>query len=77
VAVASAKAAVRRDALTILDRIRQAPVESGPVRLAPEYLRAVRYLEDLPENRDGADKTWVYRAQRDFRDYFAKIKPSR
>jgi hypothetical protein len=69
--------ASRRDAFAILDRIRRAPVESGPVTLAPEYVRAVRFLENLPENRDGSDKTWVYQAQQDLRDYFTKIKPSR
>jgi hypothetical protein len=69
--------ASRRDALAILDRIRRAPVESGPVALAPEYLDAVRRLENLPENRSGADKTWVYRAQQEFRDYYAKVKPGR
>ncbi len=37
---------------------------SGPVTLGPAYLAAVARLEALPENRDGADKSWVLRAMR-------------
>jgi hypothetical protein len=64
----------RRDALAILDRIRRTPLSSGPVTLAPEYLRAVRYLESLPENRNGADKTWVHRAIGEFREHYVRAK---
>ena len=44
------------DVLDVL--VRQAP-ERAPIPLSAQYLRAVARVEALPENRDGADKTWV------------------
>lgn len=35
--------------------------EHDPVTLSAQYLRDVARVEALPENRDGADKTWVLR----------------
>jgi hypothetical protein len=32
-----------------------------PAGLEPSYLRAIEAMENLPENRPGADKTWVVR----------------
>lgn len=61
-------------ALRILDEIWKAPIPTGPVTLSEDYLRVVRYVERLPENRSGADKTWVYRSQRQFREYFARAR---
>jgi hypothetical protein len=34
----------------------------------------VRYLESLPENRNGADKTWVHRAIGEFREHYVRAK---
>jgi len=48
-----------RATLELLDRYRRSPREAGPVPLAETYLRAVSQIEALPENHDGADKTWV------------------
>ena len=49
------------DARDVLDaRVRQAP-EPDPIALSARYLRDVARVEALPENRDGADKTWVLR----------------
>jgi hypothetical protein len=31
--------------------------------LDEEYLRAIEYVESLPENQSGADKSWVHRMQ--------------
>lgn len=33
----------------------------GPIVLSGEYLRLVERVEQLPENRPGADKTWTER----------------
>jgi len=33
------------------------PVPTGPVRLSWSYLRAVKKVEDHPDNQSGADKT--------------------
>ena len=49
------------DARNVLDaRVRQPP-ERDPIALSAQYLRDVARAEALPENRDGADKTWVLR----------------
>ena len=49
------------DARDVLDaRVRQPP-ERGPIALSAQYLRDVARVEALPENRNGADKTWVLR----------------
>ena len=46
------------DALDAL--LRHLP-ERRPATLSARYLRDVAQVEELPENRDGADKTWVLR----------------
>ena len=62
-------------ALRILDEIRRTvPLETRPVLLSPEYVRAVKQVEALPENQDGVDKTWVERAQREFREHYAHAR---
>ncbi len=49
------------DARDVLDaRVRQPP-ERDPIVPSAQYLRDVARVEALPENRDGADKTWVLR----------------
>jgi hypothetical protein len=59
-------------ALRILDEIRRTVrLETRPVALSEEYLRAVRQVECLPENQDGADKTWVERVVRESREHIA------
>ena len=48
------------------------PPPSEPVVLSEEYLRHIRIVEALPENQSGADKTWVERALRAWREHYAK-----
>ena len=57
----------------ILAPFRDMRIETGPVTLSAEYLRMVEEVESAPENQSGADKTWVERAQREFRRYFARV----
>ena len=57
----------------ILAPFREMRIETGPVTLSEEYLRMVEEVESAPENQSGADKTWVERAQREFRRYFARV----
>ena len=62
-------------ALRILDEIRKTVrLETRPVDLGAEYLRAVKQVESLPENQDGADKTWVERVVRESREHFARAR---
>ena len=49
------------DARAVLDARVRHPPERGPITLSAQYLRDVARVEALPENRDGADKTWVLR----------------
>ena len=49
------------DAGDVLDALVRHPPASGPATLSARYLRDVARVEQLPENRDGADKTWVLR----------------
>jgi hypothetical protein len=44
----------------------------SPVPLSPEYLRAVEEIERHPDNQDGADKSWVWKALKRNRDHFAR-----
>ena len=43
----------------VLDALARQPAERKPFVLSVQYLRDVARVEALPENRDGADKTWV------------------
>jgi len=45
---------------------------SAPIELDEAYLRAVKKLESLPQNQSGADKSWVERAIRSWRDHYAR-----
>jgi len=44
----------------------------GAVVLDDGYLHAIDRLESLPQNRSGADKTWVERALRAWREHYGK-----
>ncbi|MBK7978125.1 MAG: hypothetical protein IPK07_34395 [Deltaproteobacteria bacterium] len=44
-----------------------------PVTLGPAYLAAIARVEALPENGNGADKSWVVRAMRRARERRAKV----
>lgn len=59
-------------ALKILDELEPVPV--GPVELSPSYLKAVKMIEDHPDNRNGADKTWVRKAIRQFLAFYEQVR---
>lgn len=42
--------------------------------LPPRYLACLQILEALPENRSGADKTWVEEALRAFREHYRQAR---
>jgi hypothetical protein len=39
-----------------------------------EYMRMVRWLEELPQNQDGTDKSHVERIDRADREFFKRVK---
>lgn len=43
--------------------------------LTDEYRRTVRSVEDLPVNRDGTDKSWVWEAVEQARRHFHRAVP--
>ena len=59
-------------AIQLIEKIERAPREVGPVSLAPQYLRAVEWMESLPQNQSGADKSWVPRRLTQSRDHYAR-----
>jgi len=56
----------------VKSRRRGKSAASAPIELDEAYLRAVKKLESLPQNQSGADKSWVERAIRGWRDHYAR-----
>jgi hypothetical protein len=64
----------KAEILALLDehaRLREKP---APVTLDAAYLRAIALWEGLPDNAEGADKTWVGRARQRWEAHFAKAR---
>jgi hypothetical protein len=64
-------------AIEILDSFVGLSARTTPVDLADAYLQAIDRVESLPANGQGADKSWVEAARRDFRDYMARARRAR
>ena len=50
------------------------PLEGRDKRTAtldPEHRSLIEWVESLPENQSGADKTWVEQAMRRFQEHYA------
>jgi len=58
----------------ILEPFRAMRIETGPVELTEEYLRMIDEVESAPENQSGADKTWIEESEREFLEYFARVR---
>jgi hypothetical protein len=54
------------DTLRALDEVAE-QAESIRIEVDDEYLRLIALAEALPENKPGADKTWVWRLDEAFR----------
>jgi hypothetical protein len=61
----------REDALRALAESTEL-ARSIRIDLDQEYLRLIALVESLPENQSGADKTWVWEADDEFRRHFAR-----
>jgi hypothetical protein len=64
-------------ALEILESFRGHTAAGTPVELSARYLGAVERAESLPENREGADKSWVEASRREFHGYLARARRAR
>ena len=62
-------------AIRLIEEIERAPREVGPVSLEGEYLRAIDWVESLPKNQSGADKSWVPNAQAEFLSHYRNARP--
>ena len=56
----------------ILDAVCREPIVTGPVSLTDEYLAMVREVEENPANASGAEKDWLQRSDREFREYYER-----
>ena len=61
-------------ALRILGAFAKLPKEVGPVTLSQGYLNHIARVEALPENQAGPDKSWVHRAQANFRRHYQRAQ---
>jgi hypothetical protein len=61
---------------TAPDRLKE-PVSSGPVPLSDEYRRAIERVELLPQNRAGADKSWVEQSIQEYRAHYFRASRAR
>jgi hypothetical protein len=53
---------------------RFAASKAGPVVLEEGYLRAIETIENLPSNRSGSDKSWVFEALEQARQHLARAR---
>jgi hypothetical protein len=53
--------------------IRHLRYESGPVTLSEEYLELLRRVEDLAQNKSGADKSWVEASLREYAAHYSRV----
>lgn len=60
--------------MALLEAYARMPAPTGPVALSPAYLRALERWEALPEQAEGADKSWVLRADRAARSTAARAR---
>jgi hypothetical protein len=58
----------------ILEPFRAMKIETGPVELSEEYLRMIEEVESAPENKSGSDKSWIEESEREFLEYFARVR---
>lgn len=58
-------------ALRMLDEVCAEPIPTGPVELSPFHRAAISWLQSLPQNRSGVDKTWVEEADTAWREHYA------
>ena len=47
---------------------------TAPVQLSDAYIELVRRAVALPCNTPGADKSWVERSDRAFREYYRRVR---
>lgn len=64
-----------KEALRLLDEVVRTVPTHEPVELDAEYRRLIEAAEALPENQDGADKSWLWNRYSAYRAHFAVAEP--
>ena len=64
----------KAEVVALLEAYARMPKAEGPVALSPSYRRALERWESLPEQAEGADKTWVLRTDRMARSTAARAR---
>ena len=64
-----------RRALRLLDEVTASVPEREPGELGTDYLELVAAVEALPENQNGADKSWLWKRYAAYRSHFAVAEP--
>ena len=62
-------------ALRLLERIASEVPAVEPVELDAEYRRLIAAVEALPENQDGADKSWFHARHAAYHAHFRVAEP--
>lgn len=52
----------------------KAVAQDPPSRISPAYAALIRAVEALPENQDGADKSWVWPTYEFCRRHFREFR---
>jgi hypothetical protein len=65
----------RRAALEAIESAKREVEAAGPYEVTPEHWRWIDLLMSRPENRDGADKSHVWRIYESVRRHFLEAQP--
>lgn len=60
----------------ILDEAERGRLQRAPWGVSAGFLEAVEWLENLPCNRSGQDKSWVLRSEETDRSHFVDVRRS-
>jgi hypothetical protein len=63
------------EALRLLDEVVRTVPAHEPIELDADYVRLIEAVEALPENQDGADKSWVWERYAAYREHLAVAEP--
>lgn len=56
------------------DQVAEPATKYGPIELNAEYLERVELVEQLPQNQNGADKSWLRERFRLDEEHFRRVR---
>jgi hypothetical protein len=60
--------------LRAIEALERTERDQAPVRLSAQYLADIEAVMALPQNQDGADKSWIWPAYEFCRRHFASAR---